>query len=214
MGGFIFGTIVFIGLLIYPTLNPSSALVKPGKRLHPSPNSNTLGDPNAPVEIIEYADFLCSHCTDYWRETEPKLIEEYVSTGKASYTFKTFIPSMNQDSQWAAESVYCAGDQGKFWEMRDILFANYVFGINNSFSENTLASMAKIAGADAEVFSACLSQHKYQERVNQDIADGKSMGVDATPYFFINGKTIRGAYPFSHFQQMIESELTALGQQP
>ena len=212
--GFILGTILFIGILFYQSLNPMSTLIKPGKREHPSPNGNTLGDPDAPVKIVEYAEFKCAYCAKYWRETEPELIEEYVSTGKASYTFRIFLPSVTDDAQLSAEAVYCAGDQGKFWEMRDVLFANYYYSISpgNSFSEDVLRQLAKMSGADPDIFSSCLSERKYQEQVNQDIADARAMDVDATPYFFINGESIRGAYPLSEFQQIIDRELASIGQ--
>ena len=76
-------------------------------------NGNTLGDPNAPVKIIEYADFQCPYCQRFWQETEPQIIAAYVKTGKAFYEYRSVGAFIGQESADAAEAAYCAGDRSK-----------------------------------------------------------------------------------------------------
>ena len=170
-------------------------------------NSPFLGDKNAKITIIEFADFRCPFCEKFYNDAEKQIIAEYVNTGKAKFVFKHYA-FLGQESVWASEAAECANEQGKFWEYHDWLY-------NNQAPESDLAyyskaNLIKYAGQvslDLNQFSSCLNSDKYSGRVSDDLAKGQAAGVTGTPTVFINGQSIVGAQPFSAFKALIDSEL-------
>jgi protein-disulfide isomerase len=195
-------------------------------------NFNTAGDPNAPVKIIEYSDFQCPYCGRFAKETEPKIMETYVTTSKVFFEFHSageFIGGPGGESIRAAEAAYCAGDQNRFWAMHDILFANQNGENGGAFSDTHLTAFAKEIGLDAATFNNCFTRNKYLARGRQDEKDAikdiqSASNFDelvaagmysqeglATPSFLINGRLLAGAQPFEVFQKEIEAALVAAG---
>ena len=168
--------------------------------------SNTMGDPNAPVHIVEYSDFQCPFCLKFWSETEPQLIEEYVNTGKVYFEYRSFA-FLGPESEWAAEGAYCAGDQNKFWEYHDTLFTNWTGENAGDFTQDKLIQYAKALDLNMAEFEACLNEEKHKGTVEQDKAQADADGVHATPTFFINGFKIEGAQPFDILKELIEQAL-------
>jgi protein-disulfide isomerase len=168
--------------------------------------SNTMGDPNAPVHIIEYGDFQCPYCLKFWTETEPQMIKEYVNTGKVYFEFRAF-PIIGPESVLAAEGAYCAGDQNKFWEYHDTLFLNWTGENVGDFTTEKLTQYAEVLGLNMADFKSCLNTEKYKSKVEQDKAEGEANGVSATPTFFINGSKVEGSQPFSVLKDLIEQAL-------
>ncbi len=168
--------------------------------------NNTMGNPNAPVHIIEYGDFQCPYCLKFWAETEPQLIEEYVNTGKVYFEYRSF-PIIGPESAWAAEGAYCAGDQNKFWEYHDTLFTNWTGENIGDFTKEKLTQYAEVLGLNMAEFEACLSEEKHKGAVEQDKAEAEANGVYATPTFFINGFKLEGSQPFSILKEYIEQAL-------
>ena len=190
------------------TPEPTQAkIVSPTPRPHPEANANTMGDPNAPVKIIEYADFQCPFCVRYWQDTEPQIIATYVATGKVFYEYHSVGAFIGPDSALAAEAAYCAGDQGKFWEYHDVLFSNWTGENVGDFAPYKLSLYAATVGLNRTALDDCVSQGKYVGQVQQDVTDAEADGVRATPSFLINGKLLEGAQPFSAFQQAIDAAL-------
>ncbi len=169
-----------------------------------------MGDPNAPVVIEEFSDFQCAFCRQFFLETEKPLIEQYVSTGKVFYIYRTLGSWLGPGSQYSAEAAYCAGDQDMFWEYHDALFTNQG---RMEFSPQNLIRLADDLGMDLNEFGTCVESYKYREQVKQDLTDGISAGVRGTPSFLINGKLVIGAQPFSFFEQAIETALNEMGQE-
>jgi protein-disulfide isomerase len=201
--------------------------VEPNPR--PQANFNEMGDPNAPVTIIEYSDYQCPYCGQFVANTEPQLEEQYIKTGKVRFIYRSmgnFVSDNinrgtggnNNESLLAAQAAYCAGDQGKYWEYHDILFGNQ-FGENEGYyARERLDAYAEAIGLDAKPFAECMDSKKYEDKANQDQKDGTKAMMDspdntdggiATPTFFINGKMLMGAQPFETFQQEIEAALAA-----
>lgn len=179
----------------------------PSPASHPAQHANTMGDPNAPVKIIEYADFQCPYCRAFWQDTEPQIVETYVKTGKVYYEYRSVGAFIGPESASAAEAAYCAGDQGEFWQYHDLLYTNWTGENVGDFSSANLQKFATSLGLDETAFNGCLSGGKYLERLQQDVNNARSAGVRATPSFLINGKMIKGAQPFPVFQQAIEAAL-------
>lgn len=169
--------------------------------------SNTMGDPKAPVYIVEYGDYQCPYCLKFWRETEPQLIEEYVNTGKVYFEYHSVGAFLGPESAWAAEGAYCAGDQGKFWEYHDTLFTNWTGENVGDFTQDKLIQYAETLGLNAQEFESCLSKGKHKGTVERDEAQAEAAGVRATPTLFINGVKVEGAQPFSILKDYIEEAL-------
>lgn len=176
-----------------------------------SPNCSPIGnvsvddDPArgpqcAPVTIIEFSDFQCPACSRYVNETLPLILATYGD--QVRYVFRDFpIPSHPQ-AQKAAEAAQCAFEQGKFWDYHDMLFQN-----QGALDVPSLKSYAVALGLDESTFSLCLDSGKYAAEVQKDFDDGVAYGVTGVPTFFINGRKVVGAQPFSTFQSIIEEEL-------
>lgn len=119
--------------------------------------------------------------------------------------FKDFpLNNIHPNAQKAAEAARCADEQGKFWEYHDVLFANH-----NSLGLANLKKFAVDLKLDAAQFNACLDSGKHAAGVNQDLAEGARVGVTGTPAFFVNGRFLSGAQPFSAFQEVIDEVLEA-----
>jgi len=209
---------------------PVAGMVPPRLITVPQPNLNAAGDPNAPVKIIEYADFQCPFCMNFWRDTEAQVMDTYVKTGKVYFIYRSVGAFLGAGSARAAEAAYCAGDQGKFWDMHDSLFTNQGPENANSLADNRIVAIAQqVSGLDMGAFNTCFTGGKYASKVTQDGADAQkdipagsnfaaliaagqysSQGI-STPTFLVNGTIIPGAAPFSDFQKAIDAALTAAG---
>lgn len=165
-----------------------------------------LGNPDAPVTIVEFSDFQCPFCGRFFKMVELQLIEKYVKTGKVKFVYRDFA-FLGEESEWAGIAAECSHEQGKFWEYHDYLF-NHQQGENGgAFSKANLKLFAQAVGLDTEAFNECLDSDKYSEEVRKDSSDGRALGVSGTPTTFINGKAVVGALPFEEFEKAIKEEL-------
>jgi protein-disulfide isomerase len=104
----------------------------------------------------------------------------------------------------AAEAAECAGEQGKYWEMHDLIFEGQEEWSGSQNADKTFENMAGTLALDEEQFAACLAEGKYTERVDSDLQEGIAEGITGTPAFRINGAELSGAQPFAAFQQQVE----------
>lgn len=161
-----------------------------------------LGDENAPVKLIEFSDYQCPFCGRFYSQTLGEITTKYIDTGIVKYVVRDFPLSFHPQAQKSAEAAECAGEQDKYFEMHDKLFEQGVSGGVASFK-----LYAGQIGLDQGKFDKCLDSGEMASEVQKDAQDGQSYGVQGTPAFFVNGKLISGAQPFSAFQQAIEAEL-------
>lgn len=205
----VIGAIAFVSLLIYVNrVRPST------DRVYNEPHGISLGDPGAPVQLIEYADFQCPHCLNVHAETEYKIIQEYVDTGKVFFTYRAvgFLDSLTgSESSRSAEASYCAADQEAFWPYHDVIYANFSGGNSGGYSDERLIAMAETAGMDGDVFSSCLLNGDNAQEVTAAIAEASSLGITGTPGFVINGTIMQGERSFAQLQEAIEAALAAAG---
>jgi protein-disulfide isomerase len=193
-----------------PQVQSSAAapnVVMPPARDHPQANGNKMGDPNALVKIVEYADFQCPYCMRYWQQTGPLIIQNYVATGKVYYEYRSVGGFIGQGSADAANAAYCAGDQNKFWGYRDVLFANWTGENVGDFTPDKLRQFAAAIYLNMDQFNTCINTGAHMDQVNQDVSAAKAAGVSGTPAFVVNGKLMEGAQPYSTFQQVIDAAL-------
>ena len=160
------------------------------------------GDADAPVIIIEFSDYECPFCARFYRDTLPQIEEQYIKTGKVKFVYRDFPLSFHQQAQKAAEAAECAGEQGKYFDMHDLLFESGVSGGVAAFK-----GYAAEIGLDTDDFDSCLDSGEQAAEVKADMRDGTAAGIRGTPGFIVNGQLVSGAQPFSVFQQIIEAEL-------
>jgi protein-disulfide isomerase len=157
------------------------------------------GDKNAKVTLIEFSDFQCPYCGRI-EPTIEKVLKDY--SGKVRLVYRHFPLSFHENAQKAAEASECAGDQGKFWEMHDKLYAN-----QTALTLTDLKGYAKELGLNTSNFDSCLDSSKYASKVAAQEAEGQASGVDGTPATFVNGTLISGAVPYEQFKAAIDAAL-------
>ncbi len=192
---------------------PSQPSAIPKDSTEPSLNAALLmdddavkGDKNAPVTIIEWSDFECPFCERFYSQSFKKIDEQYIKTGKVKFVYRDYPLGFHPNAQKAAEAAECAGEQGKFYEMHDLLFEKGVSGGIASFKQ--YAADLKL---DTNKFNDCLDSGKMAQEVSKDTQDGNAVGVSGTPGFVINGQSVSGAQPFEVFKQIIDGELAKQG---
>ena len=173
--------------------------------------SPILGNPNAPITMVEFGDYQCTFCSKFFHETENSIITNYIKTGKVKVLFKDYI-ILGQDSMNAANAAHCANDQKLFWEYHSMLYNNWA-GENTGWADLAhLHEFANTLGLDMDVFSTCMSDLKWNELVNLSSKDGQKLGVSGTPTFFVidqNNDVIKivGAQHYDVFKQIFDSVL-------
>ncbi len=183
---------------------------------------NAVGKADAPITITEYSDFQCPFCRRFWQDTEEQLMQAYVVTGTVRFVYSSLGSFIGPESGQAAEAAYCAGDQGKFWEYHDYLFANQLGENVGSYSTKKLNAFANRLNLDTDAFSSCLLGNKYGSRIADEAKAGVTAGVEATPTFIItyrvNGvlktRRIEGAQGISAFRTEIEAALAEIAAAP
>jgi len=168
-----------------------------------------LGDEDAPVVLIEFSDYQCPFCRSFWRDTLPLIKSEFIDTGKVKFVYRDLPLAIHPSAMPAAQATECAEEQGKFWEMHDKIFEEQdKLGRGTvQFSVGDLKRWAGEIRLDTSDFNSCLDSEKYKGEVENDLNDGRLVGVSGTPSIFVNGRLVVGAQPFSVFQSLIEGEL-------
>lgn len=200
--------LVITALLILPTIRPLGEITQITPQDWPEENGTSLGDESATVLVEVFEDFQCPSCAVYSEDIEPVIIENYVADGQVHYVFRQF-PFLGPDSDRAAIASLCAADQNRFWDYHKILFANQGAENTNAYSDRRLAAYAEAINLDMGAFETCYSRNPHSERIQEELALGREMGVTGTPSVFVNGQQISPGFVPSYeaIQSAIEAEL-------
>ncbi len=208
--------LVVVGALIYlnrpagedPLVVTSTAQAPVAGRIH--------GNPDAPVKVIEFADFQCPFCKRWVVDTGPLLAEEFIKSGQVQLEYR-YYAFLGEESKKAAEAAECASDQGRFWEMHDVLYSHQGrenSGVYTSANLKKYATevAAKVSGFDTARFDACLDGGSKRAVVDQVTAQAAEIGVRSTPSFLVTGpggsQAITGAQPIDVFRAAIAAAKT------
>ncbi len=158
------------------------------------------GPDSARITIVEFSDFECPFCSRV-EETVKKVMDTY--KGQIRLVYREFPLPFHAQAPKASEAALCAGDQGKYWEMHERLFAN-----QQGLAVPALKEHAKGLGVDMGKFEKCLDGGDKAKVVDESKKAGEALGVTGTPAFFINGRLLSGAQPFEKFKELIDYELS------
>jgi protein-disulfide isomerase len=157
------------------------------------------GPKNAPITVVLFSDFQCPFCG----RVEPSITElEKAYPGKVRVAWKNFPLSFHNNAKPAAEAALAANEQGKFWEMHDILFKN-----QQNLTAPDLEKYAKEIGLNMDKFKAAIDSHKFAAQIEADTKQGSELGVSGTPAAFVNGQLISGAQPVEAFKKIVEADM-------
>lgn len=168
-----------------------------------------LGNPNAPVQVLEFADFECPHCAEFATITEPDVRKRIVDAGLASYRYFDFPLEHFTNSVPASNAAACAGDQNKFWEMHDRLFQGQPDWSGESNPKGVFETYAKALGLDVSAWDACYDSQKHIPEINANRDEGLRRHVESTPTFVIGTKQIPGAIPYDMFKAYVDTAAMA-----
>jgi protein-disulfide isomerase len=179
--------------------------------------SPVKGEPSAKVTLVEFTDFQCPFCSRHYLSTWPTLEQDYIKTGKVKLVLRDMpLEAIHAHAFKAAEASHCAGEQGKYWEMHDQLFAN-----QNLLARKDLSAHAQALGLDVGAFDQCVDSGKEAARVRQDLVDSARAGARGTPTFYLGlsepnssqlkaVRVLRGAHPYAAFQEAIDALLASV----
>jgi protein-disulfide isomerase len=171
----------------------------------------TKGKADAPVTMVEFADFQCPFCSRFASDTLQQLVKNYVDTGKIKFVYKEYPLPFHSNSQPAAMAAECANEQGKFWPMHDKLYAIQTTWENQDAAtvKKTFKEYGVSLGLNAASFNSCLDSNKYSDKIQKQSSEGSQYGVLGTPTFYIGNQKsgytqIVGAQPLPSFEQLIK----------
>lgn len=176
-----------------------------------------LGNPDAPISIIEFSDYQCPFCARFSAQILPLIKTEYIEKGKVNFIYRDFPIQNHPNARPASLASECADEQGQFWQYHDMLFERQDVWKKSELDAiiPVFKEYAKELDLDQEVFDSCLDSGKYADEVDLDFADGKSYKISGTPTFFIGNEEIGyssvfGAKSFYEFQEIIDGKLNEL----
>ena len=197
---------IIIGIIVggllgtYGINSDNSEIITPAKLIENG--SPFLGNPDAPITILEWGDYQCTFCYKFHQETLQIINEDFIKTGKVKVVFKDF-PLNGPDSKLAAEASYCAQDQEKYWQYHDEVYRNWGGERTGWITREALTEFAQVVNLDTEKFNKCLDDNKYESKVNSLYEFGNDIGIDATPSFLVFNDEkiikIRGNQPLEVF---------------
>lgn len=173
--------------------------------------SPILGNPDAPITLVEFGDYQCHFCNVFFHSTEDDILKNYVETGKVKMIFKDYN-IIGPDSVNASHGAHCANDQDMFWEYHDILYSNWTGENNGWASSENLLKFAQEIGLDVDKWSECMLDERHSQTIVASNEDAKSLELTGTPSFFVIGPDgkitqVFGAQPFTAFDNIFETEL-------
>ncbi|MEX2151821.1 MAG: DsbA family protein [Gemmatimonadaceae bacterium] len=176
----------------------------------PIPNQgHVMGSDAAPVEVVEYGDFECPGCGSFATLAEPDIRTRLVNTGLIRFRYVDFPLSIHPNTFAAHLASWCAGEQGKFWEMHDAIFMNQDRWNTQATRrpERVLEGLARQVGVNAEQYESCMGSGKYVPQIRSNVDEGSKRGVSGTPTFFIGSKRIAEPLTYDEFKKYVDEAL-------
>lgn len=161
------------------------------------------GSAKAKVFVVEFADFGCGYCARFNAETYPKLDSAHIKSGMVRWKMVPFVTGMFRNSRDVAEAAECAGEQGEFWKMHDLLYRQRKEWMASNDIRAQITKYATELKLQPAAFSRCLMNPDVRRRILKHDELAHQLSVRGTPTFFVNGRVVPGAVPFDLFSQLI-----------
>jgi protein-disulfide isomerase len=210
------GVIAIVGVLglVWAVARPKQGVTEVDLKADPTQaRGYLLGDSTAPVQILEFADFECPACANFATLTEPDVRKALIQTGKASYRYFDYPLPMHQNTWFASNAAACADEQGKFWEMHDMLFANQDRwnGEATSNPKGAFKGYAQSLGLDMSKWEDCYDADRYRSRIAANRAEAERRHIGSTPTFIIGNKMVANSVSFDQFMKYFEDAQRSAG---
>ena len=196
IGAIVLVAAVVVFALVWPQVKSVGEIITVTPATLPNPDGLSLGDTSAPATIDIFEDFQCPACRSFTESIEPLVIKNLVATGKARYVFHNYPfldgngAGSGGESDQAANAAMCANEQGKFWDIHAIIYANWNGENQGNLNDRRLQAMAESIGLDMNAFNDCFNANKYKSEIQADFDRGSKMGVNGTPTVFVNGSQV------------------------
>jgi protein-disulfide isomerase len=189
-----------------------SVKIDPGTPL-PAAIGYSIGREDAPVRVVEFADFECPACAQFYTLTEPDIRTRLVETGQVRYTFMDFPLPIHKNTWPASNAAACANEQGKFWEYHDLLFQtqDQWNGFATSRPGGKFKELAEQVGLDVGQWETCYDASKYELNIKAHEQEAVRQGAGQTPTFIIGSRRVPGSISFDKFKAYVD---TALAEAP
>jgi protein-disulfide isomerase len=200
--------VVGLGVILWQTQQPAGGVnrfvnVEPGQT-----EGYLLGDPNAPVTIMEFADFECPACATWATVQKPDVVQRLVATGQANLRFFDFPLTIHPNANQAHLAAACAGPQDKFWEMHDAIFRGqpeWAAAQGNTRPKRVFERYAREIGLDVAAWDTCYEEGTQMPRIVANQREGERMGVGSTPTFIIGRRVRAGVLPYDAIKALVDS---------
>jgi protein-disulfide isomerase len=195
--GIIFGVAVFSSINYLRLSRPKNDILpEQPVKFNISHLDYIWGNREAKIQLVVYSDFSCEYCREYFNEIKQFSTDHF---DKLAVVWRHFPLNKKSESANAANAAECAGAQGKFWEMAELIYNN-----QENLSLNFYYNQAEEIGLEKEKFKRCLDSREFQAKIDSQYAEGIAKGVEGTPTSFLNGRRLLGALPYYDLSQLIE----------
>jgi len=209
---FALGILLVIGItaLSYLASRPKQTVTQVDTTLPPVPNQgHVIGSDTAPVEVVEFGDFECPACGNFATLTEPDVRKRLVNAGTVRFRFMDFPLSGHRNTWPAHRAAWCAGDQGKFWEMHDALYFNQDRwnGEATDRPERVMTDLARTVGVNVDQFNTCMESRKFDPQIRANQEEALKRQVGSTPTFIIGNQKVASAISYDEFKRHVDEAL-------
>jgi protein-disulfide isomerase len=201
--------VVGIGLLGYQLSKPATVSIPANVQIDVKDTANfhgyVKGDPNAPVEITEYADYQCPFCQTFATLQMPTIEERLIKTGRLRWRYRDFPLQQHPFSRVAAPSAACADDQGKFWQQHEQIYNGQAEWSGARDAAPIFRQYAQANGLDLGKYDACMSGHIHAGRIQASLEEGMRVGVQSTPTLMIGNRLYQGRFDSDAITRLVDS---------
>jgi|SRR5688572_4370128 protein-disulfide isomerase len=201
-----------IATLSYLASRPKGTVSQADSTAVPITNQgHVIGSDTAPVEVVEFGDFECPACGNFANLTEPDVRARLVNTGLIRFRFMDYPLPMHKNTWNAHSAAWCAGEQGKFWEMHDVIFQNQDRWSAEATRrpDGILSGLARQVGLNMDQYENCVSSRKYYPQIQANLDEAIRRGVPSTPTFVIGNRQIASTMPYDEFKRYVDAAVTA-----
>jgi len=202
IGAAVLVALIAVALIVLPNQGSGS----PDAPSATAPVEISYGAADAPVVVVEYADFQCPYCRQFALGPEKQLRQDYADKGLVRFLYRSFA-FLGQESTWAAEAAWCANDQGHFWDYHDKLYQEQGAENQGAFAQDNLKRFAAELGLDTTQFNACVDSNKYASRVQDEFDEAQRRRINSTPTLLVDGQLVPNGSSYPVLQAAIEAAL-------